>query len=325
MNEEDLKTNLLNKTSYYHTFDIEKKGGVRQISALRKGNNLYNLQHNLANKFLNTIPLPDNVCGFVKGKSYKDFLKPHVRSVSKERFFLRLDIKNFFNSIDTSIIDNALKEYITINDKDENSRVLEDIVNIVTLNNVLPQGGVTSPVISNIIFRRLDLRIRKYCSNFDITYTRYADDMLFSSRYEKNLNPFFIKKIYYILKSRKFELNSTKIKRTKNIISLNGFVVDTEIRISRSKKKDINNFIFLFNQGGKPKNISILIERLFGQKASDEADLIYKKELILNKLSGYRSLFIDWLPEDSDSIQGIQRRKYIEKIENTIISIENLS
>ena len=46
-------------------------------------------------------------------------------------------------------------------------------------NNILPIGFPSSPVISNIIFRKIDILIQKYCENKKIIYTRYADDMLF--------------------------------------------------------------------------------------------------------------------------------------------------
>jgi hypothetical protein len=46
---------------------------------------------------------------------------------------------------------------------------------------IIPMGFSTSPIISNISFRKIDILIQKLCVKLNITYTRYADDMLFSS------------------------------------------------------------------------------------------------------------------------------------------------
>ena len=44
---------------------------------------------------------------------------------------------------------------------------------------ILPIGFKTSPVVSNVVFRKFDILIEKFCAQHDILYTRYADDMLF--------------------------------------------------------------------------------------------------------------------------------------------------
>jgi RNA-directed DNA polymerase len=86
--------------------------------------------------------------------------------------------------------------------------------------------------------------------------------MLFSSEDEKKLDEFFVKMISNILKSKGFLLNRKKIKRGISEISLNGFVVGENIRISRKKRSDINQFIFEYEKNGVSKNINVLINRL---------------------------------------------------------------
>jgi len=89
-----------------------------------------------------------------------------------------LDIEDFFGSISEDLIRESITYYCKIEDIDEKERVLDTIVSIVTYQNHILQGLVTSPTISNIIFRELDIRIQKYCKKFDANYTRYADDLL---------------------------------------------------------------------------------------------------------------------------------------------------
>ncbi len=44
----------------------------------------------------------------------------------------------------------------------------------------LPQGAPTSPTLSNLIAYRLDARLTRASHSIGLTYTRYADDLLFS-------------------------------------------------------------------------------------------------------------------------------------------------
>ena len=54
------------------------------------------------------------------------------------------------------------------------------LTNICTYNSILPQGAPTSPQISNLMMKRFDERIGKWCGERGINYTRYCDDMTFS-------------------------------------------------------------------------------------------------------------------------------------------------
>ncbi|WP_068793750.1 reverse transcriptase family protein [Brevibacillus laterosporus] len=319
-----VKEVIENKEKHYKPIVIYNRGKKREINCIEEKRELYNFQSNLAKNFLNKLPLPDNVCGFVKNRSYRDFLVPHINSHNSDRFYLRLDIKDFFNSISESHLREVLQEYVTIIDKEDNEEVILSMVNLVTLNGSLPQGGVTSPVLSNLVFRSIDIRIRNYCRKLDVTYTRYADDMLFSCDKEKVINGFFIKMIISILKSKKFVLNRRKVKKGASQISLNGFVVSHNIRISRKKRQDINRFIFLWEKGGTPKTIDELILRLNSFDFSYRIKDFNSKYSVLNYLAGYRSMLINWLPNEFDDEWYQQSERLIRKINMIIMKIEQL-
>lgn len=114
-----------------------------------------------------------------------------------------------------------------------------------TLEDKLPQGACTSPTVSNLVMARIDQRITKYCQVFNIRYTRYADDLLFSSRiFNFAEKKWFIKKIKYILSSQKLKLNYSKIKFGQKELVLNGYVIsDREIRLSRNRLSDIRRIV----------------------------------------------------------------------------------
>lgn len=225
----------------YKEFKIPKKGGFRTINYLEKDSALWDLQHKLLNNFLETQALPVCVKGFRKGESYKTFLDEHIGAT----YFLRIDIASFFPSINSNWIKTELSNMLVCNSDDEKDTLLDLICDIVTLDNALPQGASTSPAISNIVMARIDQRITKYCQVFNVRYTRYADDLLFSSSsFNFSEKKWFIKKIKYILASQNLRLNYSKMKYGENELVLNGYVVSKQgIRLSRNRLSDVRHVV----------------------------------------------------------------------------------
>lgn len=316
-NSREVIEDIVVTANVYQNFTIKVNGKNRDISAINSNTKLYHLQRKLLKNFLNNIPLPNCVCGFVEGKSYLDFLKPHCG----KKYYIRLDIKNFFNSIKSINIAKVLDEYIQIENQEQKQQVIKDICKIVTLNDSLPQGAVTSPQLSNIFFRRLDIRIRNYCRKFKVEYTRYADDMLFSSMEESLHQDFFVNKISKIVKDVNLNINKKKVIKSKNKIILNGYVISDKISLSRNKLKKINTFIYSFNKlDGKKKRIASTEEytyRLAGVKNLEfylTDKLHINKMHIINFLAGYRSFLMtfskpnieDYCIDYSDKVKEIE-------------------
>ncbi|UOY87648.1 reverse transcriptase family protein [Bacillus glycinifermentans] len=322
-----MKEKIKDKQQNYYLKDIPKKGGRRYLNCIEKETPLYVYQTSLKNKFLNNIPISENAYGFVKGRSYYDFLVPHTRGNNENgRYFLRIDIKDFFDSITTDILEETFKYYFKTDEKSSNEMV-GLIIDIISLNDVLPQGAVTSPVVSNIVFRQLDIRIQKYCNKLKVVYTRYADDLLFSSVNNRTHEPFFIKMISNILKTLNFNINFSKIKKSEEEISLNGFVVGQNIRISRKKKRDINRVIFIYKDK-KPKTTSefltLLNSQIFTTRTRKNNEYFSSEISLLNYLSGYRSFLISLLPRSKQSIYYKNMKRYINNLEELILNIINL-
>lgn len=225
----------------YKEFELPKKNGTRTINYLSRDSELWELQRRLLDNYLIKQDLPICVKGFKKGESYKSFLSEHIGA----KFFLRVDIASFFPSISDSCIKNELTNILTCNSNDEKDKLLDLICDIVTLENKLPQGACTSPMISNLVMARIDQRITKYCQVFNICYTRYADDLLFSSSiFNFAEKKWFIKKIKHILSAQKLKLNYSKIKFGQKEFVLNGYVIsDCEIRLSRNRLSDIRRIV----------------------------------------------------------------------------------
>ena len=294
--------------------------------------------------FQNDIPLNNAVVSFRKNKSYLDLFEPH----KKNYYFLRLDIKAFFHSIKVSDIKDIFSSYFEDEYIDENKTqtLIDAFINIVTytipndsLNEdfrgkqILPMGFVTSPVISNIIFRKLDIQIQKFCSERNIIYTRYADDMLFSS--DKNSryvnSDGFINEISILLSQMKFQLNKHKTVKARHTLSLNGYTIQyshilgdreekiiNEFRLSNKKMNIIKKMIHLIEI--EKKTPQYIINKLFKYRLPSNVPSEKKKEYyehqLLNKIRGYRSYLLSFVifQNKYECMQKSTMKKYITLI-----------
>lgn len=302
---------LKDKDKFYTKVKIPKKNGLRTINCLEKNSLLSKVQQSIRVNFLNTISIPNYVYGFVTGQSYKEYLRPHIKS----EFFLRLDIKNFFESITNDTLESVFSYYFRMTANTSGSE-LSKFVDLITLDGKLPQGAITSPVVSNVVFRELDIRISRYCKKFNITYTRYADDLLFSTDNKYLHNAFFIKKIKFILSTKGFKINNSKIKYDKKSISLNGFVVENNIRLSRSKLKGLSNVLFIMDKHKNNLNINKLLLELNDNQLNRE---IYSVNSLQNYLAGYRAFLLQFLDEENSlDFNNKKISRYLTRIQDSI-------
>jgi len=272
--------------------------------------------------FSKLIPLNNASTAFRKELSYLHFFEPH-----KENYhFIRLDICSFFHSITEKDIKNVFEKYFynePIHEKGTQS-LLDAFIELVTYKipknssnekfrdkRVLPMGFKTSPVISNIIFRQLDIQIQKLCLDKGVIYTRYADDMLFSS--SKHLTYIhsddFIKEIRIIISQMNFKLNEHKTIKAKHTLSLNGYTIQYsdfhsntkeiihELRLSNKRTNLIKKMIHMIDKEKKPPNI--ILKTMFQYKVNwkfkpldKETFQKYYLEQLLYKVLGYRSYLL---------------------------------
>lgn len=308
----------------YKNFEIPKKNGTRIINYIEKSTDLWNLQNKLRINFLDRQILPVCVKGFIRGESYKTFLSEHIGA----KFFLRVDISSFFPSITEVQIKSELERLLLLGTSEEKEKILDLICDIVTLNGSLPQGACTSPMMSNIVMARLDQRITKYCQVFNVRYTRYADDLLFSSKeFDFKSRKWFLRKIKHILSSNKLKLNHSKIKFAEERLVLNGYIVTCNgISLSRSRLSDIRHIISF------AKNKQVIFrsrgDKTFLQELNGlplrHRDLtkypFYTMFQFTQYMCGYRAFLISMIDKnyENTSFQK-QVQRLINKIEKQII------
>lgn len=310
---------------------IEFRVGKSFVYKIADNKALINIQESLNKNFLYHISLNNCVTSFRKNYSYLDFFEPH----RKNYHFIRLDIKNFFYSITRELIKEEFSEYFQKGvyiDDEMTQTLLDAFLNLVTytipdnsLNvifknkDILPIGFLSSPMISNIIFRRLDLQIQHFCSLRNIVYTRYADDMLFSTQrnFDYIHSENFLNEIRILLFQMNFKLNTEKTLKAKHTLSLNGYTIQYssyqddfikimkeeegilihEFRISNKKIDIIKKLIYLKKK--KKSTPKVILKKLFQYELStgipaQKIDRYYDIQL-LNKITGYRSYLISIL------------------------------
>ena len=160
------------ETFYVH-FEIGKKsGGSRTIHA--PTSSLYILQSRL-NRVLQAVYTPrPSVQGFVRERSVVTNASPHVG----KRWVFNVDLRQFFPSLNFGRVRGMFMS-APFNCGAEAATLL---AKLACLNNGLPIGGPASPVIANMICMRLDGELTRLAAQHNCWYTRYADDLTFSTR-----------------------------------------------------------------------------------------------------------------------------------------------
>src|SRR5712692_5700967 len=165
----------------YKTFQIPKRnGGQRTIKAPIDA--LKVLQHKVSDL------LQDCVDEINKAKQRKDrtahgfkrklSIITNARQHRHRRWVFNTDLEDFFPSINFGRVRGFLL-------KNRDFQLHKDaatvIAQIACHDNSLPQGSPCSPVISNLVAHLLDMRLVKLVSSVGCTYSRYADDLTFST------------------------------------------------------------------------------------------------------------------------------------------------
>ncbi|BBF42400.1 retron-type RNA-directed DNA polymerase [Lachnospiraceae bacterium KM106-2] len=226
----------------YHGFVLSYGGKNRMI--LAPGLNLKERQKWILHNILEKIPVEDCAHGFVKGRSIKTNAEVHVN----KKEIVCLDIKDFFPSIKRVQVENV---FLELNYSEE---VAKKISSLVTYNDELPQGAPTSPYLSNLVFRNVDMGLKKLAKENDLEYTRYADDITFSANHSIDN---IIKEAEEIIERAGFIVNEDKTHIMKDNYRkmVTGLVVNHKVRIPSAYKKKFRQEIYYCKKYGVSQHL----------------------------------------------------------------------
>jgi len=258
-----------NHNKCYKSYYIEKKSGaMRIIDAPNR--ELKAVQGWILRNILENQQISERAHGFIKGRGIKTNAKFHLN----KHYIICLDIKDFFPSI------TEVRIYSIFNNIYDNQETVDVLSRLCTYKKRLPQGAVTSPMLSNIVFKKTDDEITQICNKIRVEYTRYADDLTFSANDTirfKRLQP----EIEEIITKYGFELNKKKTRffSGRGRMLITGLLLNSgQLTIGRDRKRKIR--AALYNYIVK-KDESVNINKLAGMLAfiRDIEPDFYKKFL----------------------------------------------
>lgn len=239
----------------YQTFTIKKKSGAdRTIHAPVKG--LKSILRSL-NFVLQCVYEPHEAAtGFVLEKSIVDNAKKHVG----HHYVLNIDLKDFFHSFDRNRVKMGfMYEPFNLNgDKEPLAFLLASLCTHPfeidgEVKTVLPQGSPTSPTLTNILCKKLDRRLTGLANRFGATYTRYADDITFSSPHNIYTDEAFNNELKRIIEDdQKLVINpkKTRLQKAGYRQEATGLIVNDKVNVRRRYVKQIRMWLYLWEKWG---------------------------------------------------------------------------
>lgn len=188
------------------------------------------IQSRIKNKILVPIQLPKIVHGGVKGCSNITNAKPHQGN----KYIFTTDLQEFYPNISSKRV------YDTFCSLKFSPHFSHWLTNLTTWKHELPQGTPTSTHIANLVFLETDLLLINLCNKNNITYTRYVDDLTFSSQQDFQ---YLLSDILRIITDNNFKLShrKTQYKGKQTITGINVFLnkIDAPEKIIEKSKIEI--------------------------------------------------------------------------------------
>jgi retron-type reverse transcriptase len=238
----------------YKTYEILKRnGGLRKISHPTPAVKF--LQRWVVRNFISRLPVHPNVFSYRRGVGISKNAEVHVA----QSYLLKMDFENFFPSIRGEdvkrlILSNVARPPFV----DLSSEDIEIIVKLVCRNGELTIGAPSSPAISNAILYNFDEAVLRESVQREISYSRYAADIVFSTNVPNVLVEMkgIVEKLVKEQKFPRLSINDEKTSFTsmKRRRAVTGLILTSEKKISvgRAKKREIKALCHLFRNGGLP-------------------------------------------------------------------------
>jgi len=258
--------NSSHTASHYHCFGIPKKsGGVRTICAPQK---LLKSMLSCVSPLLQAIYTPsESATGFIPGRSVVDNARKHTGKL----YVFNSDLKDFFPSISKYRVRAALMAKPIC----ASAEMADAIANLccakmafkgaelglfddeqpesIFYKDYLPQGSPASPAMTNIVCRHLDWQMEHLARKYGCEYSRYADDMTFSS----NRSIFakggeFYREFSAIVAGNGFTINEAKTRVQKKGCrqEVTGLTVGDKVNVSKAYVRDLTNVLHIWEKYG---------------------------------------------------------------------------
>lgn len=252
----------------YKRYEIAKKsGGSRSIAQPAKETKV--IQRLLMDALFRYLPVHECAVAYKEGASIKKNAQQHRQN----QFISKFDFSNFFGSITEADIAAHLA-YVFVGKISDQS--ISDIARVSCIRNIvvgglcLSIGAPSSPVLSNSILYYFDVAVQAWCQERNVVYTRYADDLTFSSD-EKGITAsieLFLKQILKEVSYPSLMLNEKKTIHVskKHQRRITGLVISNDglVSLGREKKRLISAMIHHYLQRRLEEKDVFILQGLLG-------------------------------------------------------------
>jgi RNA-directed DNA polymerase len=247
--------------SHYVRFQIPKKtGGVRAISAPLP--RLKQAQQWILDNILERIILHPSAHGFRRGRSIVTNAQPHVGAL----VVINLDLENFFPSISYRRVKGV---FCSLGYSEAVATILGLICTEPDITQIemdgrsyyisqterrLPQGAPSSPALTNLLCRRLDRRLHGLAESREFIYTRYADDLTFSTTNSEKLRDIgnILQGVGSIVAHEGLTVHpdKTRVLRQSQQQEVTGVVVNEKLNVDRTILKKFRAALYQIEKDG---------------------------------------------------------------------------
>lgn len=151
--------------------------------------------------------------------------------------------------------------------------------------NVLPQGAPTSPVITNIVCHKLDYLLSGVAKRFGLKYSRYADDITFSSMHNVyQPDSEFLKELHRIIAEQNFHIKETKTRLQKDGYrkEVTGLLVNEKANVQKRYIKQLRMWLYYWERYGYERASGFFLQ----QYIEDKGHVMKGKPDMSNVISG---------------------------------------
>lgn len=301
----------------YSQFKIKKKsGGFRTISAPR--NRSFTLMLHYVNEIFKSVYTPSEFAmGFTEGRSVVDNASKHKGM----NYIFNTDIKDFFPSIVQPRVWKRL-QLKPVNFPQPVANVLAGLCSMRgekqsdgSYKYILPQGAPTSPIITNMICDTLDRRLSRLAKHFGLNYSRYADDITFSSMHNVyQINGKFRSELKRIIEEQGFNMNEakTRLQKLGSRQEVTGVIVSNKLNVTQKYVRDIRNVLYIWSRYG----YSVAFSKFFPKYKQDKGHVKKGTPDMVNVLDG-KLMYLKMVKGEEDTVYVRLHNKF-EKLVSSL-------
>ncbi len=135
--------------------------------------------------------------------------------------------------------------------------------------NVLPQGAPTSPIITNIVCQRLDYLLTGVSKRFGLKYSRYADDITFSSMHNVyQSSSEFLMELHRIISEQGFHIKESKTRLQKDGYrkEVTGLLVNENVNVQLRYIKQLRMWLYFWKRYGYERAETFFLKQYIADK-----------------------------------------------------------